>query len=61
MFYCESPQDIVPLLLYVNEMIIIGSDRAIIASLKQHLQRQFKMKDLGILCYFLGIEIDYFS
>ena len=59
MFYCESPQDIVPLLLYVNEMIIIGSDRAIIASLKQHLQRN--LEDLGILCYFLGIEIDYFS
>ena len=38
-------------------MIITGSDSSAITSLKQHLQRQFEMKDLGSLHYFLGIEV----
>src|SRR5436190_16921293 len=34
---------------------------AAISSLKQHLQTEFEMKDLGFLRYFLGIEVVYFS
>ncbi|XP_028078567.1 uncharacterized protein LOC114280407 [Camellia sinensis] len=49
------------LLLYVDDMIITGDDAAGILSLKQYLNRQFEMKDLGTLNYLLGLEISYDS
>ncbi|XP_028069541.1 uncharacterized protein LOC114272071 [Camellia sinensis] len=45
------------LLLYVDDMIITGSDSSAIYKAKQHLFRTFEMKDLGPLRYFLGIEV----
>jgi len=39
-------------------MIIIGDDFDGIASLKTTLSHRFTMKDLGVLRYFLGIEVD---
>ncbi|KAJ9566768.1 hypothetical protein OSB04_002734 [Centaurea solstitialis] len=45
------------LLLYVDGMIITGSDSAGITILKQSLSASFEMKDLGNLHYFLGLEI----
>ena len=49
------------LILYVDDMVIIGSDLVVVASLKQHLQSEFEMKDLNFFCYFLGIEVAYSS
>lgn len=40
-------------------MIIIWDNPAHIQSLKATLQRQFNMKDLGPLNYFMSIEIFY--
>ena len=45
----------------IDGMLITGSDPAAIASLKQHLQFEFEMKDLGFLRYFLRIEVAYSS
>jgi hypothetical protein len=42
------------LLLYVDDILICGND---VKSTKDQLQRQYKMKDLGIARRFLGIEI----
>uniref|UniRef100_A0A803MVR3 Reverse transcriptase Ty1/copia-type domain-containing protein n=1 Tax=Chenopodium quinoa TaxID=63459 RepID=A0A803MVR3_CHEQI len=47
--------------VYVDDMIITGSDSSSISSLKQHLDRVFSIKDLGTLNYFLGIEICHSS
>jgi len=40
-------------------MIIIGNDIDGILVLKTELARQFGMKDLGSLRYFMGIEVAY--
>ncbi|XP_052181881.1 uncharacterized mitochondrial protein AtMg00810-like [Diospyros lotus] len=47
----------VALLVYVDDIIITGSDVVAIASLKSFLHSKFKLKDLGRLRYFLSLEI----
>ena len=45
------------LVVYVDDIIIIGSDHDGIEQLKKHLFSHFQTKDLGLLRYFLGIEV----
>jgi len=42
--------------LYVDDLLIIGSNPAEIEKLKGNLKSEFEMSDLGLLSYFLGIE-----
>ena len=43
--------------MYVEDIIIIGNDMACISSLKSFLHGQFHTKDLGMLMYFLDVEV----
>ena len=43
--------------MYVDDIVIIGSDMVGISSLKSFLHGQFYTKDLGMLKYFLGVEV----
>jgi hypothetical protein len=44
------------IVLYVDDLILIG-DEQLILSCKEDLAKEFEMKDLGLLHYFLGLEI----
>ena len=59
LFLCRTDKCTILLLLYVDDMIIIGDDFSGIQELKDFLNQQFEMKDLGHLSYFLGLEITY--
>ena len=49
------------LAVYVDNIVIAGSDSEDIELLKSYLNKHFHMKDLGLLLYFLGIEVARFK
>ena len=56
-FYRNSQADIILLVVYVDDIVITGNDMVGISSLKSFLHDQFHTKDLGMLKYFLGVEV----
>ena len=48
---------IINLLLYVHAIIITGNSPSSIASLITSLSLEFELKDLGTICYFLGLQL----
>ncbi|MCO5614227.1 hypothetical protein L7F22_068507 [Adiantum nelumboides] len=49
--------EIIVIVIYVDDLILTGSHDEKILDVKKSLLRQFNMKNLGELRYFLGIEI----
>ncbi|KAJ9692434.1 hypothetical protein PVL29_011475 [Vitis rotundifolia] len=45
------------LIVYVDGMVVTGNDPGERKALQNYLSREFEMKDLGRLKYFLGIEV----
>uniref|UniRef100_A0A803NZS3 Reverse transcriptase Ty1/copia-type domain-containing protein n=1 Tax=Cannabis sativa TaxID=3483 RepID=A0A803NZS3_CANSA len=45
------------LLVYVDDILITSPNKSLISSLVQHLNKEFDVKDLGPLHFFLGIEV----
>ncbi|XP_031251236.1 uncharacterized protein LOC116109144 [Pistacia vera] len=56
-FYKRNHNQIMLLLVYVDDLVITGSDSMLIAETKALLHSNFKLKDLGSLKYFLGFEV----
>ena len=52
-----SNDDFIILLLYVDDMLIVGKNASRIARLKQELSKSFAMKDLGPAKQILGVKI----
>ena len=53
----ENDGKILIILLYVDDLIFIISDDFLIVDLKQVMKNEFEMTILGLLRYFLGIEV----
>jgi hypothetical protein len=49
---------IVLISLYVDDLIITGNVEKLIDEIKEQLSQVFKMKDLGELHYYLGLEVN---
>ena len=47
------------LLVYVDDIIVTGNDEREKHDVKQRLAKEFEIKELGKLKYFLGIEVAY--
>ena len=56
-YHHSSTGQCIYLIVYVDDIVITGSDQDGIQKLKQHLFSHFKTKDLGKLKYFVGIEV----
>lgn len=57
LFLRKTYVGIVLLLVYVDDIVITGSDTELIKQLQQHLKASFHMKDFDPLQYFLGLEV----
>ncbi|XP_070013007.1 uncharacterized mitochondrial protein AtMg00810-like [Nicotiana sylvestris] len=57
LFLKHSSSSIVIVAVYVDDVLVTGNDTTEITSLKSFLDQQFRIKDLGILHYFLGLEV----
>eukprot|EP00253_Pinus_taeda_P011834 PITA_11834 len=53
----ESEGKILIIILYVDDLIFTSSDDFLITNFKQVMKSEFEMTDLGLLRYFLGIEM----
>ena len=56
-FYKNFSSGIILLVVYVDDIVIPRSDSKGILSLKSFLHNQFHTKDLGMLKYFLNVEV----
>jgi len=59
LFIRNNTHNIVYLLVYADDIIIIGSNEIELAMIKAKIEQNFKIKVLGRLSFFLGIEVSY--
>jgi hypothetical protein len=56
LYYHNDGNKCLILVLYVDDLFLTGSERLIVEC-KQALTAKFEMKDLGLMHYFLGLEV----
>ena len=57
LFTKRSPTGLTIILVYVDDLVLTGTDLAKIQQLNHSLDAKFSIKDLGMLKYFLGFEL----
>jgi hypothetical protein len=61
LFLYRHGDNVMFLLLYVDEIIVTGNHPMAVQSLLAQLSKEFDIKDLGPLKFFLGLQIEYQS
>jgi hypothetical protein len=56
LYLIQVGEDPLILVLYVDDMFLMGAEN-LIASCKKDLDSEFEMKDVGLMHYFLGLEV----
>lgn len=59
LFIYRANSSILILLVYVDDIILTGSSSDLLKKFISRLNREFAIKDLGKLSYFLGLEVSY--
>ena len=59
MFIRQSLAGLVVLVVYVHDILLTENDKNGICIVREYLQQQFAIKDLGQSKYFLGIEFAF--
>jgi hypothetical protein len=57
MYRCSHGDDILLVGVYVDDLVITGSSLAAVEEFKEEMKRAFLMSDLGLLSFYLGIEV----
>jgi hypothetical protein len=57
LFYYHKGKQTIFILIYVDDIIVASSSQDAVHALLQDLKKEFALKDLGYLYYFLGIEV----
>lgn len=57
LFLHKHGNTFIAILIYVDNVIIVGNDANKIQEIKRCLHSKFSIKDLGVIKYFLGIEV----
>lgn len=57
LFTIKSQDSYTAVLVYVDDILVCGDNEATIKDLKEFLDDKFSIKDLGLISYYLGIEI----
>ena len=57
MFTKKTSTSFIALLVYVDDILLASDNKQVVDELKVLLDQQFKLKDLGDLKIFLGLEV----
>lgn len=61
LFIYRRDKNVIMLLLYVDDIAITGNSTALLNQLIAEMSKQFRMKDMGPLHYFLGIQAQFLA
>ena len=57
LYFMKNEADFIIVCLYVDDLIYFGSNHHLLADFKHSMMRNFEMTDLGIMKYFLGMQV----
>jgi hypothetical protein len=57
MYRRSSDDNILLVGVYVDDLVITGSSLAAVEDFKEEMKKVFLMSDLGLLSFYLGIEV----
>ena len=58
-YYIITEESVIILIIWVDDIIIAASSESLVNKVKRSLSQKFKMKDLGILSWFLAVEFKW--